>query len=310
MARRRKTSTPRSRRFELPRISFAWLGRINWHVVRQTCKAMAWLITFGAIIASWIIFVPKLQAFASHHNSAATINLRFADQPGWVRGELAQTLLRTAKMQLDSGGDPFDRNELIAVRQALLTTGWFDSVDQVRRVREDVIEIQAHFVHPYALIHDRDGHHLIDAAGKLLPRSYHDGERLPTVTDQATGTTLPMLAINGTRFARPVRPGLMWEGADIVAALKVIGIIERQPWRSQITEIDVTGYTKDAPMKLRTDGSCMIVWGSPPGEERGLEVSALGKIDRLNFLFGRYRRIDGCHHGELDITDPQYVATR
>jgi hypothetical protein len=310
MARRRKSSTARSGlRIGMPRISFAWLSRINWHVVRQSAKVLAWLLAIALVIGGWAVYVPQLQAFAAVHNSAKTVNIRFTTQPRWMTREIAESLLRTAHMQLN-GGDPFNRNELVAVRDALMATGWFDSIQQVRRLQEDLIEINATYVRPYALVLDEQGHHLIDQRGKLLPFTCKPGSPLPTCAHPLTGAHLPLLVIANTRFARPIRPGLTWEGEDVAAALKLIDLVGAQPWRDQITQVDVAGYTRDQPMKLRTTGDCLVVWGSAPGAERGLELSASGKIDRLSILNNRYHRIDGCHKGELDITDPQLVAAR
>jgi len=165
-------------------------------------------------------------------------------------------------------------------------------------VSEDLVEINAKFVSPYTVIRDKDGYHLVDPTGKLLPRSYP--------ADRQTN----FIAIANPHFKRPARPGQVWEGADIAAGLKMLRLIAQHEWKSQVVEVDVSGYTRDEPIKLKTDGDCLINWGSAPGEERALEVLTDGKIDRLNYLFKTYRRIDGGHVGGLDITNQKYVATR
>jgi hypothetical protein len=206
--------------------------------------------------------------------------------------------MRTAQSNLR--GDPLVRADLVAVRHNLLATGWFDSIDQVRRADEDVVEISATFVQPYTLIRDHAGDHLIDFRGKLLPKSYDRGAR----------TQFHFITITGAHFDRPQSPGMQWEGADVAAGLKLAQVLDRQPWREQVREIDVSQCLKDGPIRLRTDAGCTIIWGGAPGEEPALEVLADGKIQRLNYLYERSGRIDAHQSAELDITGEKVVVTR
>lgn len=303
MPRRRKYNTTSSKaaksKWNWPSIAnpLEPFKAIDWFIVRRTVNVIAWLAIVGGLAGLWVWGVPKLQAFATVQHHSNIVDVRFANPPAWFRGDLATALTRTARMPLIDG-DPLRRDDLVAVRESLVSTGWFDDVQQVRRVSEDMVEITAKFVTPYTVIREKDGDHLIDPAGKLLPRSYPPGSRTN------------FIAISGPHFKRPANPGQVWEGADVAAGLKMLRLIAQQPWKSQIVEVDVSGYIRDEPIKLRTDGECAITWGSAPGEERALEVLAEGKIDRLNYLFSHYKRIDGGHVGGLDITNQKYVATR
>lgn len=308
MSRRRKKKTrPAVVRKAKPRLlgrfklNLKWLSLPGWPVIRKSTLAIAWLACIAALIIAWILGVPKLQAFASQRNfvDPHRITISFINPPMWVKGDLSDSLMRTASMQLN--GDPLQRRDLADMRTALLETGWFDSIEQIRRVSEDQVEISAHFVTPYAIIRDDKGDHLVDVSGKLLPKNYQRGARTN------------FIAIAGAHFHRPQRSGMQWEGADVTAGLKLVGLIEQQPWRSQVAEIDVSGYLKDGPIKLRTDNQSTIVWGGPPGEEPALEVLAGGKLQRLNFLYEKYQRIDGGQSGgggELDITGEKAVVAR
>jgi hypothetical protein len=282
------------------RPSVKWIHFPTAPSIRRAAVGAAWLVFLGGLTAGWILGVPQLHARAAKQKRVDPneVVVRFANQPAWVRGDLADTLLRTA--QTNIGGDPLVRDDLIAVRENLQATGWFDAIDQVRRVDEDAVEISAQFVQPHTIIRDNSGDHLVDRSGKLLPKSYELGAK----------RTFHFIAINGARFDRPIRPGMQWEGTDVIAALRLLNILDSQRWRDQIAEIDVSGYLNDQPIKLKTTNGCTIVWGGAPGEEPALEVLADGKLARLNFMYQKYGRIDGNQSNELDITGERAVVMR
>jgi hypothetical protein len=305
MPRRRRNKSrsdvTAKRRFR-PRLNFdlTWLKPPPWVVVKRSGIALAWLLAVGGLGATWVRGVPNLQAFASHRGfvEPADITIRFTEPPAWMKGDLADALMRTA--QANIGGDPLRRDDLVAVRENLLRTGWFNSISQVRRVDADLVEITADFVRPYTIIRDDDGSHLVDMQSRLLPKSYGPGAR----------TQFHFIAIVGAHFDRPQRTGQQWEGTDVTAGIKLLQLIDRQPWRDQVKEIDVAGCLDDRPIKLRTTNDCTIVWGGAPGEEPALEMLAEGKLQRLSYLYQRSGRIDGNQAGELDITAEKLVVTR
>jgi hypothetical protein len=310
MARRRKarSRTAKSRRsWKLPRfrLSLRWLAvawamlraRLNPGVLRRGAVGISWTAALAVIVGSWILGVPRLQAFASQQRYSREVHVRFLNAPRWFNGDLAAHLTETAEMNL--GGDPMRRDDLVACREALLQTGWFDSISQVRRVAPDSVEVDGQFAHPYAVIRDEEGDHLIDAAGRLLPLKYQRGAKTN------------FIAITGAHFKRPHECGEVWEGADVIAGLRLLQIVDQQPWRAQVTEIDITGHLRGEPMRLRTDRGVSILWGGAPGEEPALELLAEGKLRRLSFLFQKWGRIDGSEtSGELDFTNEKAVVTR
>lgn len=312
MAHRRKrkpTAAGKSRggrTWKVPRfrLSLRWLAvlwaairaRFDAGVLRRAGIGASWITGIAAVAGACMLGVPRLQAFASQQRFAREVHVRFVDPPRWFNGDLANHLIETAEMNL--GGDPMRRDDLVICRDALLQTGWFESIEQVRRVATDEVEIDAHFAHPYAVIRDNDGDHLIDVAARLLPLKYQRGARTN------------FMAITGVHFRRPRNCGEAWEGSDIVAALKLLHIIDQQPWKSQVTEISVSGHVRGEPIKLKTDHDTSIVWGAAPGEEAALEVRGEDKLRRLNFLFQKFGRIDGHESGEIDITNEKAVTTR
>jgi hypothetical protein len=261
----------------------------------------------GGVITAWAMGVPRLQAFASQRAKVNQVEVKFVNSPPWFNGELQENLTMTAELQLQSG-DPLRRDELVAVKEALLNTCWFDSITQVRRAKLDLVEVEAKFVRPYAVIRDARGYHLVDDQGKLLPKFWKLSEQ-PTRRDAESGQKRPIIAITGPRFDRPA-VGETWEGTDVVAGLQLLQILDRQPWRHQIKEVDVSGYLDDGPIRLITDIGSVIVWGGAPGEEPALEILADEKLRRLKYLFDKYRRVDCGQLGEWDITGEKTVVKR
>ena len=314
MARRRKNkvagSKPAKSRFPKFTINLSWIKPPGSLAVRRGSIAAAWLIFSGALVGGWIWGVPQLQAKSARQRSVDPneVTICFVDQPGWVKGDLADTLMRTA--QANIGGNPMVRDDLIAVRESLLQTGWFNSIDQVRRVDADAVEIAADYVRPAALVRDKDGNHFIDLAGKLLPKSFKLNDLLPVYRDLQTKKEYSAITIIGAQFSRPQAPGMQWEGTDVGAGIRLLQVIDSQPWRDQVIEIDVSGYLKDLPIKLRTDKGCTIIWGGPPGEEPALETLADAKLQRLQFIYDRSGRIDAGRFTELDLTLQDGVFAR
>lgn len=261
---------------------------------RRVLTAASSLLTVGALIGAWILGVPRLEAYASRHQEAGAADVRFVDPPAWVKGELKSTLLSTASRCLH--GDAMGREGLMAAREALLATGWFDEISQVRRVGTGVLEITARFARPFAVIREDAGpstpitDYLIDTRGRLLPRSF------------AAGGAGQFTAIVGARFGRPARPGQPWEGTDVVGALRLLNLIQGRPWRNQVAEIDVADLGEESSIRLTTDRGCTIIWGRAPGEEHGREVSARRKLDYLDYHHNQYGHIDRGFPRTVDIT--------
>lgn len=268
----------------------------SWENARRGLAAALSLAVVAGLVTAWITGVPRLKAYAAERNAPTFMEIHFTDPPAWVQGDLESLLVETVLMHLD--GNPMQRDELIEVRRALLNTGWFDTVDQVRRVHAERVDIEASFVDPYALVRRGEQDHLVDARGRLLPR------RFPA------GAAEHFIVITGTRFPPPGRPGIEWDGSDVIAALRLHRILDEQPWREQVEKIDVSGFVDGRPLKLVTDRGSVIVWGSPPGEEAPLESLTERKLAFLNLHYTNHHHIDGGHAGEIDITDHERVFKR
>ena len=255
----------------------------------------AWAVAAGGFVTAWVLGVPRLEAYAAKHRSAADVQVRLLDLAPWVGQELETSLVETAARHI--GPDPFRRTDLVDAREALLDTGWFVSVDQVRRVGPQRVEVTAVAAEPFAVIHDPAGrrHHLVDAEGRLLPRTFESAEQAGYI------------AITGVQYDRPARLGMMWPGNDVTAALDLAALIIRKPWRNQVTRIDVARHWKDGSIRLKTDRGCTIIWGRAPGDEAGGDVPALQKLSYLDYHHDQYGHIDR-GLDELDITGDVVVG--
>jgi len=277
------------------------LSPTNWHwpTMFRTGVAFIWLGATVAVILGWIYGVPRLEARVAQDaviNADRIVDVQFAGAPSWVTGELESMLAMTARAQLSP--DPFARGDLIRARAALLETGCFETIDQVRRIDDDLVEVRATFLEPYAVAEHSGRGWLIDRRGRLLPPSYRVGEQAH------------FIRIRGLRYGTPERPAAHWEGTDVTAALRLIRLLETNSWAGQIEAVDMSGFMTGQPIRIVTDRGTELIWDSPPGEEPAGEVTAREKIRRLQYLFDQFGHIDGGYESKLDLTDPRGVFAR
>jgi ABC-type amino acid transport substrate-binding protein len=251
----------------------------------------------AAAVAVWAFgwWVPGLRHSASAALRDGRIEVIFADVPRWMTAAdiapLQELVMREA------GRGAYDRVGCAQARQALLDSGWFTDVAQVRRTGSGDIVVEATFAIPFALVVDGVGEHLVDVGGRLLPRSY------------VTGTAPAFPRIVGASVTRPSRPGLQWTGADVSAGMALARLVESQRWRGQVTGIDVSGFRDRHVMDLLTDTGCRIVWGRAPGEEATAEVPSSQKLRYLAYLHESCGRVDAGCTSQLDLS-VDYVGSR
>ena len=275
MATRKKRSTSKKKKGGgrlAAALSMEWLQR-------QHLRIAAWGVAGVAAAVGWLLGVPALEASMGAESDGGEVRLVFANEPAWATGDVHAMLELIAKESLTH--NTFDQRELAAVLEDLDRSGWFEEVRQVRRRSKEEVEVDAAFVRPFAVVRDRDGDHLVDVRGKLLPRTYARG-----------GAPEHWVVIEGAHFARPHRPGVAWDGADVTAAIELLLEIDSEPWRDQITTVDISEALSTEKLALLTDVDARILWGSPVGEEEPLEPSAEEKLKILENAFTTYGRVD------------------
>jgi hypothetical protein len=253
--------------------------------------AAGWITLGLALVAGWILGVPRLEAHATSRHMARQIEIRFEGAPEWAAGEIVESLQAAARAELSP--DPLRQDDLVRVRSALMASGWLDAVDQVQRVDPGLVSVSGRFARPAAVLrkHDASLDHLLDERGRLLPRTYPAG-------------TSELTAIIGSWSTLPALPAAPWVAQEAKVGLDLLELLRNRPWRAQVREIHVSRDAAGSTISLSivTDRGSTIVWGKQPGREGAGEVPAERKIQYLDYHHEHYGHIDRGLTQELDIT--------
>lgn len=254
----------------------------------------AWSVALAATAIGLGIWVPRLVERAGSAPLPGPIRVTLTGQPSWLPADERVAIERGVVKSV--GTSPFDREGLVAARNVAAQSGWFTEVAQVRRADVDQVVVDGTWCVPFALVCDASGEHLIDTRGRLLPRSYPAG-RGPRLL-RLTGVSQPM----------PASIGGTWPGDEVAAALGMATLFADRPWRTQVAAIDLSGWSEDGLLRMRTDRGCAITWGRAPGKESAAEVPASQKLGMLQLAFDRTGRIDAGAPNALDLRGDMSVA--
>lgn len=263
---------------------------------RPLIVAVGWATMLAGAALGLGLGVPVLRAEALAARPDGPLHVVFADRPAWMTDGDLSPLAELVETPLLCS--PMDRSGLAAAREALMASGWFEEIKQVRRSAIDEVTIEATWATPFAVIREDGYDHLVDTRGRLLPRCYRAG-----------WAPRSLLRIEGARQPRPMTYGTPWPGEDLASAMTLARLIDDQPWRAQVAWIDLTGVPQDGCLRLRTERNCALKWGRAPGREGAAEVPARQKLDYLGWLYTHHGRIDAGCEDQLDLlTD--YVGFR
>lgn len=249
--------------------------------------AAMWGMALGGIAAGLVAWVPRLVQRAADAPLPSPVRVVLRDEPRWLPKDERAAIERSVVKSI--AANPFDRDGLVAARDAVVRSGWMTSVAQVRRSDVDEVIVEGTWAVPFALVCDAEGEHLVDARGRLLPRSYPAGK----------GPRL--LRIRGVDAPRPAEFGGTWRSDEVASALAMAATVADRPWRWQIAGVDMSGWSEDGLIRLQSDRGCTIVWGRAPGKETAAEVPAMQKIAALQAAFDRTGHIDGGARENLDL---------
>jgi hypothetical protein len=178
-----------------------------------------------------------------------------------------------------------------AIAQQLLSTGWVDRVNYVRRTGGGEFLISCVYYLPVALVQTDGGFFLVDRASVRLPGVYHYDAN--------------WLVIQGAERAAPP-DGTVWPGADLRAGLALASALHSEPMSRQVSAILVGNFggrinRRATHFELATDRpGGRILWGSAPGSE--LEENSVDqKLAILRENFHRTGRIDA-DHAVIDVS--------
>ncbi len=274
--RRNKKSSNR------PRSKVDWLGALRRPAVR---RAAAITVGIGALAGLVVASTVALNRLSDHVGRSLLArspdaSVEFVDLPeplvglasGDLRGCIAESLER----------DWTDADRCREIAERLSSVGWIAHVKYVRRTPGGRFRISARYRLPVAMIADRHDYVLVDGEGVRLPGVYVYHPRWYIVD----GVEAP---------APPV--GQRWSGDDVRAGLELLGLLQLQPFRTQIAGVDVGNLkgrrnARQAHLQLITDKpGGRIRWGSAPGYEVE-ENTVAQKLTLLRNNFESTGRVD------------------
>lgn len=216
----------------------------------------------------------------------------------WLPESARREVTAIAMNRLSS--DVFDRASLEGARDALLRSGWFTAIHDVRREAGGEVVVRATWRVPAAVVRWQDKDYLVGAGAELLPLVYDKGGAGPGVR-----------VIEGVEFGPPTPPGTgdgalagpnlafgeTWAGGEAQAALTLLAGLKRafgetSVW-SQIAGVDVSRVRTTGALAIITDTGSRVIWGAAPGKVAPGEQTVDQKLARLARLAkGSTGRID------------------
>ncbi|MGC8552155.1 MAG: cell division protein FtsQ/DivIB [Phycisphaerae bacterium] len=209
--------------------------------------------------------------------------------------------------------DPLDGGILKIIAQHYMDhqssgeNAWIKGIVYVRRAwlpHQQIIEIDAEYRRPAALLITRGKGCLLSASGVRLPGTYLpvDFERL---------AWLPWLV--HTHVAA-VKRGEKISSPAVQAGLELVKLLAPEPWHTQVREIDLSNFggavSKTAPeIVLTTRDGHEVLWGMPPGKEGFYEVPASRKLMMLSEVNRLYGSIDA-GKAYVDVRGDQVLVPR
>jgi hypothetical protein len=155
--------------------------------------------------------------------------------------------------------DPFDGDSLQAAAEALMETGWFESIEALRREHAGVVRVQGEWRLPAAVVRVGGREVLVSRRGALLPMEY------------PVGGGWPMRFIQGVWDGPPRRNegsyafGGVWTGGDVQASISLLAFLRQSDAWSSVAGIDCTGFMEHGRLAIVTVHGGEVVWGAPPG---------------------------------------------
>lgn len=209
-------------------------------------------------------------------------------QATWIPEQLREKLLDTATRALTSASDPYSRRALQFVGETMRDSGWFEDSPSVTRRAGGDLHVAGTWRTPAAVVQQHGKLTLVSWTGKPMPVEYDLDARLGSLA-VITGVATPLpRAISGqVEFTRE------WKAPELDAALELLALVSKQPWRDQIRAVNTANYPRTRQLEIETIRGGRVVWGGRPSAPLPGETSTREKLDKIAWLQRQYKTIDG-----------------
>jgi hypothetical protein len=258
------------------RLSAGQLWRV-WSLI-------GWTITLAALIVG----LDWLRGYVEAHPAPAAIRTEWMNLPDWllrddtqwIRGEVEAAIADVAQQSI------FDGPLTATLGEHLARSPWVAGVERITKQGDGTIRIWASFREPFAFVDVKGRAYAVDAAGVRLPLEYGVDFVEDSGHSIVTGVAGPIADV-----------GQPWEGEDLKAGLALAKFLREAanrgeaPFRSSIRAIDVSNYDRRVNrmagrLRLKTiHPGAFVEWGLPPGEEGGVEATAVQKLLNLRSVY-------------------------
>ncbi|MCK4871454.1 MAG: hypothetical protein KAS72_01900 [Phycisphaerales bacterium] len=302
----------------------------DWPVVRARCAtAIIALVLIGAG-GAWVLGLGPLRSFVAktQDGSPTTVTLRInwpmiAD-PNAASDDDAQThvvrmpyvgrdrarMIEAVALQQVSA-DPFDLGSLRELCEYIERTGWAKAGVSATRLPGDIVEIEAQWRYPSWVVRRAGSDYVIGDDYGLLPLvagaegesfRFLDGTALRYITGELPEP--PRDSVSGLAY------GVQWPGTSLRDAVHLLEFLQPEAdiwW--QVAGVRIEPGAWENELVIVTDTGSRIIWGRPPGEGGGLEISDDVKLAHLKAAKRHTGRIDW-RESLIDVRTEQFEIDR
>lgn len=271
---------------------------------RTVLAQAATALLLGAVVLAFVFGTPALQARVARTLPGGVPRVEFdwpmipGDGPGrpartWLSPDMQAGLVRLAQETLAADPDALSTTALAGVGLALQGTGWFSSLESVRREPGHTVRVRGTWRLPAAVVRHGGLDHLVARGGELLPPTYLPGQSGQRVI---IGASTPPTMREGKPVCGEVwgasRTGGHKGMSDVQAGVALLELIGTRPWRDQVAAVDVSAYARQRRLEILTTSNGRVVWGGAPGEKVYGEASLETKLWRVMEINRRTGKID------------------
>jgi hypothetical protein len=255
-----------------------------------------WGVVTALAVTAWIAW-SKFGGTVeqSPHYQLTLESIVVTPKPEWIKADVRVEALRNAGIDLPTS--VLDDRLAERIAQAFSFHPWVAGVRQVRKTADPSVVIDLDYRRPVCMVELPEGAGLyaVDADAVLLP----SGDFLD---DPSRTAGYPRLG--GITSVTVGRVGSRWNDLRVIGGAKIAAALDGN-WQTmefaRILPSEGSPAAGGAPFELVTRGKTKIIWGSPPGNEGGGEMTAEQKIAALKRYVTEHGKIDAGAAKQLDL---------